>query len=428
MPGVLAHRAMSIERLASSFYISTTGIAGTPAQVSSTYIALFVIFAGFLEASGAGKFFIDWSYAALAWFRGGPAKVAIIGSSLMGAINGSAVANTVATGTFTIPMMKRAGMRPEFAAAVEASASSGGQLVPPVMGAAAFMMVDFTVAAQGVRGVPRSELPSAIRIFLKGWYLIIPLLVLVWMLVFLQYSPIKSAFYATISVFFLSFFTPNNKMGPSRLVEALRSGGLGTLEVAAACACAGVILAVMTLSGLALQLSGMLIELSGGSLLVLLVLTMGVPTLAAHLFVFYFGVLANVTPPVALAAYAGAAIAKANSTVAGVMAFRLTLAGFILPFIWVYDPSLILQGTYLETAQVVILTLIALSALASAITGYLFGVRAAGYQRGLLFAGAILIIDPGFATNLIGVGLVALVAATRWMFGGRRNGVIRTDI
>lgn len=477
MPGILAHRPLSLNRIATTFYISTNGIAGAPAQVSSTYIAIFVIFAAFLETSGVGKFFIEWSYAALAWFRGGAAKVAVVASSLMGAINGSAVANTVSTGTFTIPLMKRSGMRGEEAAAVEAAASSGGQLAPPVMGAAAFIMaqitgisystimigaivpavlyylaiffmIDFDVAAKGIKGIPRSQLPSAMKIFLANWFLAIPLVVLVWLLVFMNYSPTKSALYAIAAAFILSFFTKRNKMTPKALWHALQAGGMGMLEVAAACACAGLILGVLTLSGLALQLSEILIEISGGSMMALLLLTavvslilgmglptsavyiilaalvapaltkLGLPLLGAHLFVFYFGVLANVTPPVALAAYAGAAIAKSNPTLTGVFAFRLTLSGFIIPFIWAYDPNLIFTGNYLATAYSMFWAIAMILGLCVVLSGYFFGVKAKLYQKVILVISVGLLIEPGIITNAIGVGLLVLAIATRFIFGG----------
>lgn len=476
MPGMLAHRGFDIERLASTFYISASGIAGTPLQVSATYVAVFVIFAAFLDTSGAGKFFIDWSYAALAWFRGGPAKVAILASSLMGTVNGSAVANTVATGTFTIPVMKRAGLHRNFAGAVEAAASSGGQLVPPVMGAAAFIMVeivgrpyseimvaaalpallyyvalfvivDFEVARQGIRGIPRHELPSTWKVFRNGWYLAAPLLILIYLLVVVRYTPFKAAFYAVLAVVAVSWLSSATRMGPAKLFVALKRGGAGMLEVAAACACAGITIGVLMLTGLALRLSGILIDLSGGNLFVLLLLTMsisiilgmGLPTsavyivlatlvvpamttlgvepLAAHLFVFYFGVMANVTPPVAIAAYAGAAIAGGDATKTGFIAFRLALSGFLLPFIWVYNPSLLFQGEWTAVAMAAVSAVIGVVALAAAVQGYLFRAHAVWYQRLLLGAGALALIKPGLTTDLIGLGLIAAAILARFAIG-----------
>jgi len=475
MPGALGHRGYDLERIASTLYLTTSGLAGTPLQVSATYVAIFIIFAGFLDTSGAGKFFIDWSYAGLGWMRGGPAKVAVVGSAMMGTISGSAVANVVATGTFTIPVMKRAGLRPAFAGAVEAAASSGGQIMPPVMGAAAFIMVeflgapyseimaaaifpgilyflavltmvDFEVAKAGIKGLPRSELPSAWGIFKGGWHLLAPLVLLVYLLVVIEYTPVTSAFYGIVAVLAVSFLRGATRMYPDRIWTALRASGTGMLEVAAACACAGIIIGILMLTGLATRLSSIMIDLAGGSLFVLMIITMiislilgmGLPTsavyiilatlvvpamvemgvnpLAAHMFVFYFGVLANVTPPVAIAAYAGAGLAGANATTTGVIAFKLALAGFLLPYIWVYNPALLLQGTPFVIALAVVTSLVGIIALAAAVQGYLLGGPANWLQRLLLGGGALALIKPGILTDLIGFGLIAVALLLWWIW------------
>ncbi len=479
MPGPLAHRGFGIERIAGTLYLTTSGIAGTPLQVSSTYVAIFVIFAAFLDVSGAGKFFINWTYAALAWFRGGPAKVAIVASAMMGTISGSAVANTVATGTFTIPIMKRAGLRPEHAGAVEAAASSGGQIMPPVMGAAAFIMVeimgrpyadimlaatipallyfaavfamvDFQVAKQGIRGIPRSELPSAWGIFKEGWHLLAPLVLLLYLLVVVRYTPTLSAVYAAMAVVAVSFLRRETMMGPTKLFEALRRGGHAMLEVAAACACAGIVIGILMLTGLALRLSGLLINFAGGNLLILMFLTMGVsivlgmglPTsavyvvlatlivpamtqmgvdvMAAHFFVFYFGVLANITPPVAIAAYAGAGIAGADPTRTGFIAFRLALAGFMLPFMWVYNPALLMQGTWPAIVLAAGTGLLGVLCLAAAVQGYFIASMARIHERLLLGVGAVALINPGGHTDLAGAGMILLAVVSRFVLGARR--------
>ncbi|MGE0722936.1 MAG: TRAP transporter permease [Alphaproteobacteria bacterium] len=474
LPGILAHRGFSIERISATLYLTTSGIAGTPLQVSATYVAIFVIFAAFLDVSGAGRFFIDWSHAALGWMRGGPAKVAIVASAMMGTVSGSAVANTVATGTFTIPIMKRSGMRPAFAGAVEATASSGGQIMPPVMGAAAFIMVeiigtsyaevmvaaaipaalyfiavfamvDFEVAKRGIRGLSRSELPDSWAILRGGWYLLAPLLVLVYLLVIVEYTPTKSAFFSVLVVVAVSFLGAATRMMPAKLVEALRQGGLAILEVACVCACAGIVIGILLLTGLALRLSGIMIDLAGGNLFLLMLITMvvslilgmGLPTsavyvilailvapamvqsgvtpIAAHMFIFYFGVLANVTPPVAIAAYAGAGIAGADPTRTGLIAFRLALAGFILPFMWVYEPALLMQGESWRIVLACASGLVGILALAGALQGYLFGAEARWWQRLMLGIGALCLIKPGWATDLAGIGLLALVLASRYL-------------
>jgi len=472
-PGAFGHRGYDLERIAATLYLTTSGISGTPLQVSATYVAIFVIFAAFLDVSGAGKFFIEWSYSALAWLRGGPAKVAIIASALMGTVSGSAVANVAATGTFTIPIMKRAGVRPAFAGAVEAAASSGGQIMPPVMGAAAFIMVeimgvsytqimaaavlpgilyflavfamvDFEVAKLGIRGLPRAELPNSWIIFKQGWHLLAPLVLLIYLLVIVEYTPTKSAFFAVVAVIASSALRRATRMGPRKLWTALQRGGKSMLEVAAACSCAGIIIGILMLTGLALRLSSIMVDMSGGELFPLMLVTMvvslllgmGLPTsavyvvlailvvpamtkigvdlMAAHMFVFYFGVLANVTPPVAIAAYTGAGIAGSNPTTTGIIAFRIALAGFILPFMWVYNPALLMNGSPTQIIFAVISGVVGIVTLASAVQGYLFGANARIYQRVLLFAAALALIKPGLLSDFAGLGLLAVVLATRF--------------
>ena len=476
LPGAFAHRGYGLQRVVSVLYATPSGIAGTPLQTSASYVAIFVIFAGFLDVSGAGKFFIDWSYAAFGWLRGGPAKVAIFASALMGTVSGSAVANVAATGAFTIPVMKKAGLRPSFAGAVEAAASSGGQIMPPVMGAAAFIMVeimgtsyisimkaaifpgilyflavfcmvDFQVAKQGIKGIAKELLPNAWKVFLGGWHLILPLILLVYLLVVVQYTPIKSAFWSVVAVVVVSWLRGNTRMGPTRLWEALRRGGNSMLEVAMACASAGIVVGIMLLTGLALRLSSMMVEWSGGHLMPLLLITMvislilgmGLPTsavyivlatlvvpaltklgidpMAAHMFAFYFGVLANVTPPVAIASYTGAGIAGANPMTTGLIAFRIALAGFILPFMWVYNPALILQGDTVHVALAVTTATVGIVSLAASVQGYLFG-NARWIERGVLFIGAMMLIVSGWQTDLIGVALICVAIAARFVFPG----------
>lgn len=500
MPGILAHRGFDYERVSATLYLTTAGIAGTPLQVSASFVAVFVIFAAFLDVSGAGKFFIEWSYAAFGWLRGGPAKVAIFASALMGTVSGSAVANTAATGAFTIPIMKKTGLNPAFAGAVEAAASSGGQILPPVMGAAAFIMVeimgepytavmkaaimpgilyflgvfcmvDFEVAKLGIKGVPRSELPSTIGVFKTGWHLIIPLFVLLYLLFVIEYTPLKSGFGAIIAVVVVvvvetllrrlaaagwnpvqalgSHAVEMTKAGWTWMLTALRRGGMSMLEVAMACACAGIIIGILMLTGLALRLSSIMIEISGGQLFPLMMLTMfvsiilgmGLPTsavyvvlailvvpamveigvdlMAAHMFVFYFGVLANVTPPVAIAAYTAAGIAGADPTRTGLIAFRIALAGFVLPFMWVYNPALILKGELPEILLAITTSIAGIVFLASAVQGYLFGTGARWYLRILMGGTAFSLIMPDLTTDLIGAGLLTVALAIRFLIPGQ---------
>jgi TRAP transporter 4TM/12TM fusion protein len=468
LPGALAHRGYDLERIVTMLYATTSGLAGTPLQTSASYVAIFVIFAAFLDVSGAGKFFIDWSYAAFGWMRGGPAKVAIFASAMMGTVSGSAVANVAATGAFTIPVMKKAGLRPEYAGAVEAAASSGGQIMPPVMGAAAFIMVevmgssynsimtaailpgllffiavyfmvDFEVAKQGIKGIPRAELPSSLSVLREGWHLIVPLVLLIYLLLVVQYTPIKSAFWSAVAVVIVSWVRPQTRMGVRQTFSALNAGGKAMLDVAMACGSAGIVVGMMLLTGLALRLSGIIVDLSGGHLFPLLLITMvvslvlgmGLPTsavyvvlatlvvpamtklgvapMAAHMFALYFGVLANVTPPVAIASYTGATIAGANAMKTGLIAFRLSLAGFIMPFMWVYNPALLLDGTPAEVGLAAITATAGIIALAAAIQGYFLSITSAA-QRITLFIGAMLLITAGWKTDLAGIGLILIVA------------------
>jgi TRAP transporter 4TM/12TM fusion protein len=411
--------------------------------------------------------------------RGGPAKVAVAASALMGTVSGSAVANVVASGTFTIPLMKRSGLRPAFAAAVEAAASSGGQIMPPVMGAAAFIMmeilgvpyttimaaalipgllyflavlamVDFEVGRQGIPGIPRADLPDAWAVFLRQGHLFLPLLFLIFLLVVVQYTPVKAAFYGVLSILVVPFLRRSTWFHRGAVITGLRNGGIGMLEVAAACACAGIIVGMLMLSGLALRLSGLLIELSGGNLSLLLVLTMivsiilgmGMPTsavyvilatmvvpaiveigvdpLAAHLFVFYFGVMSNVTPPVAIAAYAAAGLAGATLSRAGVLAFRLALAGFVLPFMWVYNPALLMLGEPAAVVWAVLTAVVGIVMLAGAVQGFAFVWHLRWHERVLLLAAALTIIKPGLMTDAAGAGLAGLAALSVFLRGRQK--------
>lgn len=478
-PGMLAHRGYDLDRVASVLYLTTDGISGLPLQVSATYVAAFVIFAAFLDVSGAGRFFINWSNALVGWVRGGPAKVAVMASALMGTISGSAVANVVSTGPFTIPLMKHVGLRPAFAGGVEAAASSGGQIMPPVMGAAAFIMVeilgvpytdivtaailpatlyfigilvmiDLEVTRLGIRGMDRSELGSASRIFLANGHLALPLVLLLFLLFYVDYTPTTSAFFATCAVIASCYLRRGTFLPPRQIIEGLRRGAMGLLEVATVCACAGIIIGVMMLTGLGLRLSAILIDISGGNLAILLVLTaivalilgMGLPSsavyvvlatlvapamvklgvnpIAAHLFVFYFGVLGNVTPPVAIAAYAAAALAGANATSTGLVAFRLAMAGFLLPFVWIYSPSLILEGELIDVAGTALSAIVGIVALGGALQGNLWSLPLPVPSRLLLLGAAIALIVPGWETDAAGLALIAAtVLVSRHVYGRR---------
>ena len=505
-----------------NLFYTTTGILGTPIGVCSTYIALFVIFGAFLEATGVANFFIDCANALVGWASGGPAKVAVVSSALCGMVSGSSVGNTVTTGSVTIPMMKKTGYPPEFAGAVEAASSTGGQIMPPIMGAAAFLMaemvgvpyakiivrailpaflyflgiflgVHFKAKKLGLKGLPREELPKW-KLLLPQIYLILPLVVLVYMIM-IGFTMATAAVYATlycvvvsmisreegkkklimavplIPLLFMTLmsrsFQPGTFMGENgstlclaiafallvinyaiskpnvkslpTIIDAFENGGKNCLSVGIACGMAGIIAGVVTMTGLGQVLIGAIVGLSNGHLIIALVLTMlccivlgmgvpttanycimastcapilitlGIPKVAAHFFVFYFGIVADITPPVALAAYAGSAIAKSDPMKTGINATKLAIAAFIVPYIFAMNPSMLLmdQGV-LAAIQVIITSCLGIFGIAAALEGYVVA-RAPWWQRILLAAGGLCLIDPSLMTDIVGVAAIVIV-------------------
>jgi TRAP transporter 4TM/12TM fusion protein len=466
IPGQLAHRGVALPSLVGHLFYTTEGIFGIPIGVSSTFIFLFILFGAYLEKTGMGQFFIDLANAVAGWASGGPAKVAVISSGLMGTVSGSSVANVVGTGSFTIPMMKKLGYRPEFAGAVEATASTGGQLMPPIMGAAAFLMSEFTqipyvriigaavipallyyfgvwtgvhleAKRLGLKGLNRDELPKIKTILLERGHLLLPLIAIIYLLV-RGYSPMKAALFAIISSIVASLLRKNTRISLTDIVNGLEQGARGALGVIAATACAGIIIGVVTQTGLGLKMGSTLVGLAKGNLLLTLfftmltsiILGMGVPTtanyvitstiaapallmmnvpvLAAHMFAFYFGIIADVTPPVALAAFAGAGIAKANPLKTGLEASKLAIAAFLVPYIFVYNPSLLLiDVTALGVIQIVVTSIIGIIGVGSAVAGYLI-TKESFIERIVFFVGGIMMVTPGSKTDLIGGGLILL--------------------
>ncbi len=468
MPGLLIHRGYPIPRLASHLSLAATGIFGIPLGVSATIVILFIIFGAFLTVSGAGSFFIDLATGLTGRSVGGPAKAAVVSSSLMGTVSGSAVANVATTGTFTIPLMKRTGYPPHIAGAVEAVASTGGQLMPPVMGAAAFIMSELTdipylkiaLAATipavlyyaaaffyvhleakrlQIKSIPPEERPNMLLVLRKGGHLLLPLCLLIYLL-FRSYSPIFAAYYAILALVAVSYLRRETRMGPRAILKALEEGAIGTLGVAAACACAGIVIGVLSLTGLGIRLSSILITLAQGNLPVLLVLTMGasiilgmgLPTsacyvllaalgapaltkvgvdlLAAHFFIFYFGIISCITPPVAMASYAGAALADADPSRVGFAAVKIGLVGFIVPYMFVYSPVLLGQGSLWEVGWALTTALIGCAALAAALQGYLLAPCKLPLRL-LLAAAALILIAPGWVSDIGGLVLVGGCAA-----------------
>ena len=468
MPGVLAHRGLTPEQLIGHLYFTTEGIFGIPLGVSSTFIFLFILFGAYLESTGLGKFFIDIANALAGWARGGPAKVAVISSAFMGTVSGSSVANVAGTGSFTIPMMKKLGYRKEFAGAVEAASSTGGQLMPPVMGAAAFLMAEFVgvpyidiVAAavipailyfagvllgvhlearfSNLKGIPRDQLPKAWVIFKERGHLAIPLVVIVYLLV-TGFTPMRAALVAIVLSIVASALRKNTRMKPIEIVHGLETGARNVLGVVIACAAAGIIIGVVTKTGVGLKLASGLLALSGGYLLPTMFFTMiaslilgmgvpttanyvitstiaapaliqmGVPVLAAHMFVFYFGIIADVTPPVALAAYAASGISGGKPLLTGLNASKLAIAAFIIPYIFVLSPELLMiNATAVTLVFAVVTALLGMVGVSSSMIGFLV-TKNSKWERLLLFISGILMIIPGLATDIPGIALFAVIA------------------
>ncbi len=459
----------SVKRIIAHLFYTTEGVIGTPLGVCSTFIVLFIIFGSFLDKTGVGRFFIEIANSIAGAATGGPAKVAVISSALQGMISGSSVANTVGSGSFTIPMMKKTGYAPEFAAAVEAAASTGGQIMPPIMGAAAFLMAEMTgyqyseivIAAilpaflyftgiflmvhfeakrLGLRGLSKEDIPGFFSLMFSRGYLLIPLVVLVYCMM-TGFTSSMSACYAILASIIVSMFRKDTRMSPKAFGEALENGAKNTIGVAVACSIAGMIVGVVTLTGIGLKLATGLLSLSGGITIVALFFTMiaciilgmgvpttanyvimatitapivielGIPLLAAHMFVFYFGIVADITPPVALAAYAGSAIAHSNPFKTGVTATRIAITAFIIPYVFAFNPDMLLVGGSIgQAAAITISAFIGMLGISTGMEGYMT-THLKIWQRILCLVGGILLIIPGSATDIIGIVLVLFVFA-----------------
>lgn len=463
LPGILEHKGYTAKRFF-TYIFTDNGILGAPIAISSTYIILFVVFASFLQVTRVGEYFVNVSFAAAGHKRGGPAKVAVFASGLMGMINGTSAGNVVATGSLTIPMMKKVGYRPQTAASVEAAASTGGQIMPPIMGAGAFIMAEITgipyldivwaaiipaiiyflsifftvdIAAQkgGMSGLPRSELPK-LDTLLRQAYLFTPIVVLIYAL-FAGYSVIRCGTLAMMTAAVVSWLTPH-KMGPRRLFQALEVGARMSLQLVAVCAAAGIIVGVIALTGIGSRFSALLLSLADQSqflalffaMCVSIVLGMGMPTtaayavaasviapgiinlgvepLTAHFFIFYFAVMSAITPPVALAAYAGSALAGSDPMKTSFEAFSIGLAAFIVPYMFFYSDAMLMQGELVDTVHVAATAIVGVYMLSSAIQGWFFG-KAGPAARIALLVAALAMIEAGWITDVIGLGIGVLV-------------------
>lgn len=482
----------ALRTIINKLFYSTNGIIGTPTNVCYTYIVLFIIFGAFLERTGIANFFISFANRIAGWSSGGPAKVAVISSALCGMVSGSSVGNTVTTGSVTIPMMKKTGYKPEFAGAVEAAASTGGQIMPPIMGAAAFLMAEYMglpyaqVALKailpavlyftgifiavhleakklGLKGLKKEELPKW-KFLLKNCYLILPLVLLVWLVSSGARTMATAAALSIIAALVIGFInllvnSCEERKGEGfgkilvdvlkatlkSTIDALQAGAKGAITVAVACAMAGMIAGCITVTGLASIMINAIVSVAGNATIIGLVLTMlcciilgmgvpttanycimastcapiliqlGFPAVAAHFFVFYFGIVADITPPVALAAYAGSAIAKSNPMKTGFNATRLAIAAFIVPYVFAYSPAMLfIETTPLEVVVICITAVLGIFGVAAGIGGYVFK-NMNWMFRIMMIAGGLTLLIPGTVTDLIGIVLIGVVCVADYM-------------
>ncbi|MCJ7596158.1 MAG: TRAP transporter fused permease subunit, partial [Desulfobacterales bacterium] len=463
LPGPLHGRQQDLPRLIGYMYLYEDGIFGIIMRVITTIVIPFVLFGQFLDAAGAGKFFVDISYALMGRYRGGPGKIAVLASALVGTITGSASGNVATTGVITIPLMKKVGYRPAFAGAVEAVASNGGALCPPVMGATAFIMSEFTeipysavcvsaalpavlyflsvflqvdgeAATLGLKGLPRKELPSIRSVLSKGWFFLVPIGVLLYVLVVLRYHPVMCAFYSIATLIIVSMFRRETRMTPAKILTALEQTSIKLVGQMGIITGAGFIVASVGLTGLGVRLSQMLIQLSGGELIILLILAaaanyvmgmglpgaasyillavlvapaleqMGLPMIAAHMFIFYTAMWAHITPPVAPDCFVAAGIAEADPFRVGIISMKLAVVAYLIPFMFAFNPGLLLIG---ETGAVIfsaVKAIVAIFGLAAGIEGYFYFVgRLNIYQRALFLVSGLGLISPGLVLDVIGL-------------------------
>jgi len=477
IPGPLAHRGVKVANLVQHLFYTTEGIFGLPIGVSSTFIFMFLLFGAYLGKTGMGEFFIDISNSIAGSAPGGPAKVAVISSATMGTLSGSSVANVVGTGSFTIPMMKKLGYKPEFAAAVEATASTGGQLMPPIMGAAAFLMAEFTnlpyvtiigaavipallyyfgvwagvhyeAKKQGLKGMPKDQIPRAGKVMKERGHLMLPIIVVMYLLIS-GYTPIRAALGAIVSALLVSAIKKDTRLSFKEILMGLVDGARSAITVVAACATAGIIIGVVTQTGLGLKMGSLLVSMASGNLFLTLFFTMitslilgiGVPTtanyvitatiaapallmldvpiIAAHMFAFYFGIIADVTPPVALAAVAASGVAKSEPMKTGLQASRLAIAAFIIPYIFVYSPEILLVDvTFLHLAFILVTALIGIIAVASGLTGF-FQAKMNPLERILFIGGGVMMVTTSPSINAIAAVILGVVVI--WQFRKKKE-------
>lgn len=466
LPAPFGHAGFKVSRLVRMIF-GEVGIFGSPLIATATFVFLFCLFGAFLQNFAGGQFFIDLAVGAAGRYRGGPAKVAVISSALLGTVSGSAIANVATTGTFTIPLMKKTGYKDYFAGAVEAVASTGGQIMPPVMGATAFIMaemtgipysaiciaalipatlyflsifimVDLEAVRLNLKGMPEEQIPDIKKIMKENWPLLAPLIGIILMLLVFKMSSSRTAVTAILLTILAPLVKRTIKVTPTVVADALADGAHSCVSILASCTCAGIIIAVLAVTGLGVKLGSLLINLSGGYLVLLLFFTMiitiilgmglptpsayvvcvsvvgqtlveaGIPLMAAHLFIFYYAILSTVTPPVAMSSYTAAGIAKASPNKTGWQGLQLGLAAFIVPYMFVFGPALLMDGTTLEIIRSLCTAIIGVLCLSASMIGYLKG-KIGVVPRIVFFACAILLINTGLLTDIIGVGLAILM-------------------
>lgn len=467
MPGFLHHRGYSTFRVVAQLFYSTEGVIGSPLGVCATFVFLFILFGAFLERTGIGQFFTDLANGIAGQSPGGPAKVAVLNSALMGTVSGSSVSNVVTTGSFTIPLMKSLGYPKEFAAGVEASASTGGQIMPPIMGAAAFLiaemigesymevvkaaiipallyfagiyiMVDFKARKLGLKGLPKDQLPNLGKILRERGHLMFPLIAIIVFLIS-GFSCTRAALWGIIICIIAPYLRKGTHVPLRQIIEAIPAGARSALSVSCACSTAGIIVGVVTMSGLGLKLGEGLLALTHGMLLPTLFFTMitsivlgmgvpttanylitatiaapilvkmGIPVMAAHLFSFYFGIMSDITPPVALAAYAGSAIAKSDPFRSGIEASKLAIGAFLVPYMFVLNPVLIMQvSSPLDVIQPLITALIGMVGISAGMTGY-FVVSIKWFERVILATAGLMMLYPEAISDYIGIAIIIIM-------------------
>lgn len=486
IPGDLGHRQFGLARIVEHLFLTSEGIYGVAIYVTATFVFMFILLGAFLAETGGAQSFIDLAFSLTGKYRGGPAKAAVVASGIMGTISGSSFANVAGTGTFTIPLMKSVGYKPEFAGGVEAASSAGGQIMPPIMGAAAFimaemtgvpygkliihaaipailyyvsvfLMVDLEAAKMGLKGISKEELPRFFQVMKEGAFLLLAPFSIVYMLI-AGYSPIKASYTAVLVVIVASFLRKNTRLSPRRFLDALDKGARNSLSVIAACAVAGIIVGVVTLTGLGLKFADLIVTLSHGQMYPALFLTMvasiimgmgmpttalyiilgsmvapalvqmDVPIVAAHLFIFYFGCMASVTPPVALSSYLAAAIAKGDSVKTALNGLKLALAAFILPYIFALSPRLLLLDTNVTQALIATGTaILGVVALASCLENYFFG-KLRIYERIMMAVAALVLMNPGWMSDIAGIVILGLIMTVKKFMNGQVSQQVETEL